>query len=141
MKIKDFENIWIEKLEKEIKSFPEDFIQNIKTKKIEMPEKDLIKGSELFGSYEISDIEGNTFFQTNNSYELKYILYANKNKPISIKIPTNENDIETVVKFHEKYLDDLLKDIELDYKKYFGNPTKLHLAINKIFSILNLRRY
>jgi len=141
MKFKDFENGWIEKLEKEIKSFPEDFIQNIKTKRIKMPGKDLIKGSELFGSYEISDIEGNTFFQTDNLYELKYILYANKEKPKNIKLPVNKNDIETVVKSYEKYLDEILKNIELEYKKYFANPSKLHSAINKIFSNLNLRRY
>jgi hypothetical protein len=141
VKIKDLENIWIEKLEKEIKSFPEDFTQNVKTKRIKMPGKDLIKGSELFGSYEIADIEGNTFFQTKNSYELKYILYANKNKPTSIKIPTNEDDIETVVKSYEKYLDELLKNINTNYKKHFANPVKLHSVINKIFSLLNLKRY
>jgi len=141
MKIKDFENIWIKKLEKEIKSFPEQFIQEIKTKRIKMPGKDLIKGSELFGSFEISDLEGKTFFQTDNLYELKYILYSNINKPPRIKVPVNKEDFKNVVKAYEKYLDELLKNIELDYKSHFSTLTKLHSTINKIFSVLNLRRY
>ena len=141
MKVKDFENNWIEKLSKEIKSFPEQFIQGIKTKRVKMPGKDLIKGSELFGTFEISDIEGNTFFQTDNLYELKYILYSNINKPPRIQVPVNKKDFEVVVKAYEKYLDELLKNIELDYKANFSTPTKLHAVINKIFSVLNLRRY
>ncbi len=141
MKIKEFEKYWIEKLENEFKSFPEVFLDNIKTKNLKMPGKDLIKGSELFGVYEISDINGETFFQTENIYKLKYILYGNRNKPERIKIPINEIDFEFVTKAYEKYLDNLLKNIETDYKKHFVNSSKLHSTISKIFSKLNLRRY
>ncbi len=141
MKIKDFEIYWIEKLEKEFKSFPELFLDNIQTKNLKMPGKDLIKGSELFGVYEISDINGETFFQTENIYKLKYILYSNRNKPSLIKIPTNEQDFELVTKAYEKYLDNLLKSIETDFNKHFSSPSKLHSTISKIFSKLNLHRY
>ncbi len=141
MNHKEFETYWVTKLNNETKHFPESFIKNIETKNMKMPGTDLLKGSYLFGKYEISDTNGNTFLQTENIFKLKYILYSNRNKPLKIKIPKKKNEIEQVVKNYEKYLDEVLKNMEQECKKKFGRSFKHKKLINKIFSLANLHRY
>ena len=57
----------IDKIENELlKKFPDDFIYGFKTELLDLPGKPLTIGSELFGQYEVVDIEGNSFIQTDD---------------------------------------------------------------------------
>ncbi len=58
MKPFEFENIWHDKLSAELlKNFPNDFIGNLNFKEVVLPEKPLIKGTEIFGMHEIIDTD------------------------------------------------------------------------------------
>jgi glycogen synthase len=89
-----------------------------------MPGKSLVLGSELFGTFEIMDVDGNVIFQAENIYKAKYILYANRTKPAEIKIPLSETDIKAVVKNYENHIDSIVKMIEEDLMKQSTNPHK-----------------
>ena len=59
MTISEFQKIWQSKIENEIlKSFPDAFIDDSDFELLDLPGKPLIKGSELFGTYEIIDTDG-----------------------------------------------------------------------------------
>lgn len=142
MNITDFENKWFQKIKDDLlKSFPEDFIETSNFEFINLPGKPLLKGSELFGTYEIIDTDGITLLSTANLFKIKYILYANRENQTKIKIITDEKDLSNTVKRYEKHLDELLKKIIHDFKSEFPNSDKLSLVSNKIFQLLNLRRY
>jgi len=142
MTISEFENTWTDKIKSEmLQSFPSDFIKRKKCKDFQMPGKPLVKGPELFGNFEIIDINGKTFIQTDNIYKLKYILYANKNIPKKILFPIDETELKLSVKHYEEHIDDLIKKVEKNYKKVFSSNKDLHSTSNKIFSFLNLSRY
>lgn len=142
MSISDFENIWVSKVTEELlKSFPDEFIKSFKNQSLELPQKPLIKGSELFGFYEIIDNEGNSILSTDNIYKLKYVLYANRNLPGSIKIPINDDEIKICVKNYENHLDEIVQKISKDHKKYFKDSEDTRKVVNKIFKILNLYRH
>ncbi|MEE9349931.1 MAG: hypothetical protein V3U80_07790 [Flavobacteriaceae bacterium] len=142
MTITEFENIWTSKIkDKLLKGFPSNFIGETNCENLKMPGKALLKGSELFGSFEISDIDGETFIQTDNIYKLKYILYSNRNKPQNVLIPTDDVELKKVVKLYEVHLDELIKIIEKNFKKEFHSLIEFHATSNKIFASLNLSRY
>ncbi len=140
MNEKDFINKWIEKTESNFKKFPEDFIINIETENYKMPGKPIALGSELFGQFEIVDLDGNLILQTDDYYFIKYILYSNRLKPISVPKPKDEANIKKVVKEYETYLDSIMKEIKGELIKWL--PTSDFLRVlNQIFSALNLQRY
>ena len=142
MKIHEFENNWIIKLEKgNLKSFPDDFLGDEKVEKFDLPKTSLIKSPELFGSFEVLDSNGNPILQSDNLDKIKYILYANRKKPARINIPTDDTEITRLVKQYEKYLDNIVKDIENDFHNYFSSSKNFLIVSNKIFSTLNLYRY
>ena len=142
MIIPKFENKWFQKItDSLLKSFPDDFIGGQHFEILTLPRKPLIKGSELFGTYEITDTDGIPLLSTNNIDKLKYILYANRGKPSEIKIITDEKDLSNTVKSYEKHLDELLKSIVHDFKTEFPSSDKLSAVSNKIFQLLNLQRY
>ena len=141
MTISEFQKIWQSKIENEIlKSFPDAFIDDSDFELLDLPGKPLIKGSELFGTYEIIDTDGEVLLTTDNVYKIKYILYANRNKPTQIKLLL-ESDLEIVVKDFEKHLDEIVKMINVDFKKHFPSSENTTSVSSKIFKLLNLYRH
>lgn len=142
MNTNEFQNIWLKKIETEIlKSFPEDFIEGFDFEIIDLPGKPLLKGTELFGNFEIIDTDGDVLLSTDNVYKIKYLLYANRNIPANTKIPTDDKDLSVAVKSFEKHLDEIVKMVNEDFKKHFPNTEGLTSVTSKIFQILNLRRH
>ena len=123
------------------KIFPDDFTNQTETEKLDIPDKTLVLGSELFGSVEILTTEGAPVLQAESIYKAKYILYANSNRGSKIIIPKNDNDIKTAVENYEKHLDWILLDIEEQLKKNLPESRNLHSLTNEIFLKLNLVRY
>ena len=142
MTITEFEFFWTSRINEELlKDFPLNFIDETICEKLQLPGKALLKGSELFGSFEITDIDGKTFIQTDNIYKLKFILYSNRNKPSNVLIPTDNTELKRVVKLYEAHLDELLKITEKKFKKEFRSLLEFHATSNRIFASLNLSRY
>lgn len=142
MNLKKFENSWTNKIKEDLlKSFPNDFIETEATKIVELPGKTLLKGSELFGAFEIIDTNGNPQMTVNSIAEMKYILYANRNLSKETAIPKNEEEILKAVKSYEGHLDNLIKKIREDYSKNFSEENKAVEVSHKIFQNLNLKRY
>ena len=141
MNLTEFENKWVQKISDELlKSFPNDFI-NDETEMLPLPGKSLLKGTELFGSHEIIDTDGETLLRTDNIDKVKYILYANRKNPTQIKLPQTEQSLNSAVKNYEKHLDEILKIIVRDFKTEFPTSQKFTSVSNKIFQLLNLHRY
>ncbi len=124
-----------------LKIFPTDFLKSEKCKELQLPCKTLVLGPELFGAYELLDVDKVTQIQASNITEAKYILYANRAKPKKIKIPVDESEVLKVVKEYEKYLDSIVRKIVEDYKSIFPNSNKSMEIANQIFSSLKLKRY
>lgn len=142
MTFSDFENKWADKLEREIlKSFPKSFLGENEYKTINLPGKPLLKGTELFGNYEIIDTDGNTIYNSDNYSKIKYLLYANRKTPTSVDIVTNETALSTIVKNYENHLDEIVKIIGEDFKENYPTSDKEISVVNKIFQLLNLQRY
>ncbi len=142
MTISEFENKWLQKIRNELlKFFPDDFIEFENFNILELPQKPLLKGSELFGSYEIIDTDGIPFISVDSTNKLKYILYSNLSKPERIKIPLDNSEITNSVKKYEKHLDEILKMIINDFKSEFPTSNKHVSVSSKIFQLLNLHRY
>ena len=138
----EFQNIWQSKIEDEVlKSFPEGFINGDDFEVIDLPGKPLLKGSELFGNFEIIDTDGDVLLSTDNIYKIKYILYANRSKPSQLKIPTNDNELVSAVKSYEKHLDEIVRMINVDFKKQFPTSDEAVKVSSKIFQLLNLHRH
>ena len=138
---KEFINKWIDKIENELlKKFPDDFIYGFKTEVFDLPGKPLTIGSELFGQYEVVDMEGNPFIQIDDYNLAKYILYSNREKPINIKKPQGKTDLTTAIKRYENLLDSIIKEMKKDHQKRF-NPERFLKVSNSVFTTLNLRRY
>ncbi len=140
MNEKDFINKWIEKIETTLQKFPDDYVNNIETENHKMPGKPITLGSELFGQFEIVDLDGNLVLQTGNYSLIKYILYANRLKPSSIVRPIDENIIAQVVKEYEAQLDSIVKEIKTEISKLLPTSDFLRVS-NQIFNSLNLKRY
>lgn len=141
MTFTEFQNIWQRKIEDEIlKSFPNDFMGEFDFELIDLPGKPLLKGSELFGNFEIIDTDGEVLLSTDNLYKIKYLLYANRNIPTETKL-VEESKLTSVVKEYEKHLDEIVKMITEDYKKKFPTSDEAASVTNKIFQLLNLHRH
>ncbi len=139
---KEFISGWTKKIgEAGIKNFPDDFITNFITEEIELPGKTLVLGQEFFGSHEILTIDGTPFLQLNSFVKAKYLIYSNRLKPKFIRIPTNESEIKSAVSDYENYLDNILKEIKVDYNTKFPDGKNSVASANEIFRILNLTRY
>jgi hypothetical protein len=123
-----------------IKIFPDDFLTSVENTTLILPSEALIMGNNFFGLYEVLTINGNSFCQTETLTKAKYIVYSGKQKKREIKIPVNEKDIEMAVKSYEKYLDDLLREIDKNYKSRFPESKDANIVGNEIFRTLNLSR-
>ena len=140
MNEKDFVNKWIMEIGTSLKNFPEDLVQNIETESHKMPGKPISLGSELFGQFEVVDLDGNLVLQTDDYNFIKYILYANRFKPTEILKPKDKTDITRVVKEYEAQLDSIVKEIKNELVKLLPTSDFLRVS-NQIFNSLNLQRY
>jgi len=136
---KDFINRWIETAEKRLPDFPSDFVEGMETERFNMPGI-VVLGSELFGHYELLDLQGNPVIQTDDYNFIKFILYANRTKPENVNKPLDTDKLSLIVKEYELQLDLLIKDIKTDLKKKLPAGDFLKIS-NQIFSALNLQRY
>jgi hypothetical protein len=142
MSEKDFIKHWVDKLtSEEIKSFPQEFINGEVCTSLALPGKALVISNEFFGSYEITTIDGEAFYLTNNYEEAKYIIYANRTKPISIMAPEEKNDFEVINNRYEDYLALFIHKINEFYQKNFSGENNFHSVINEIFRRLNIIKY
>ncbi len=139
---KEFISEWIKKISKEqTKKFPEDFANFKDYNEIELPGKTLVIGQQFFGSFEVITVNGSLVLHAESHDKAKYIVYANKEKPATIKIPSDENEIKKAVSQYEKYIDSIIKQIETDYKKKFPGIKNSAGVVNEIFRVLNFTRY
>ncbi len=139
---KEFVKYWIDKLKgKELKNFPDDFIDHNLMIEIDMPGKTLVLGPELFGTYELLDAVGESLIQTESLTKAKYILYANRTRPRKIKLPADEKQLESTVKSYERHLDSIVHEMEREYKSKFPNNKHFFEISNQVFNSLNLQRY
>lgn len=142
MTLKDFEKKWFINIKDGLlMNFPADFIDEKECDEIKMPGRSLIIGPELFGSYELLDIDGQSHFQTDSLHRAKYILYANRLKPVKILIPKSNDSIQKSVRSYEKHLDSILKEMQVDYNAIFKDPDKFLSVSKNVFNSLMLRRF
>jgi hypothetical protein len=142
LNLSEFENNWYTKVKNEIlRSFPDDFIIGSNHTFIDLPGKPLLKGTELFGNYEIIDIDGDPLLSTDSIDKIKYILYSNRELPQQIRIPQDENELTQIVREYENHLDEIIKLIRKDFTANFPESKKLTEILNKIFQLLNLQRH
>lgn len=138
---KEFGISWVAQNRAIVKNFPEDFLEDEEVKELKLPEDVLVLGPELFGEFEILNSEGNAVLKAKDMNEAKYILYSNRHKPKSIKIPVDDAAVQKAVKKYEEYLDELLSRIKNDFNELFPKSKKLMEITNYIFASLNLKRY
>jgi hypothetical protein len=140
-----FVSRWVNAITNEgIKIFPEDFGDIEKCTEIILPNKTLIIGNELFGAYEILNVDGNHLMHVDSYEKAKYIIYSSlpcREKLAKIKMPVDAKEIKSLLKRYEEYIDSILMKIQNDYKKNFTDEKNSSLLINEIFRILNLARY
>ncbi len=138
---KDFASKWTDLVKGELKNFPDDFIGKDKCEEIILPGKILFLPSPLFNCYQIIDEAGETIYSTDDHYRAKYIIYANRTKPVNLKMPVTDLRVYEVVRDYEKYLDSILKEIETDFKITFPNSKGFKRTSAQIFNSLNLIRH
>ncbi|MFH1195076.1 MAG: hypothetical protein V1720_05155 [bacterium] len=142
MNEKKFITKWINEINAGLaRKFPDDYVRAFDCEMLELPGKHLIQGSELFGKYEILDIDGNPIMQTESYLKSKYIIYSSQFNPFFIPMPKDENDIKAALKEYEKELDGLLHQIEKEYKTTFPEAKNFHEASNQIFKNTSLKRF
>jgi hypothetical protein len=123
-----------------IRNFPRDFIELKEHTELKLPGKTLLIGEEFFGKYEMHTTEGNSTLNADSYLHAKYILYANRNTPQIIHIPSNESELKSGVQKYESYLDQIIKNIEGEYKKIFPEEKNSKNVVNGVFKLLNLVR-
>lgn len=140
MNERDFISKWIQKIESNLKKFPDDLIDKIETETFNMPGKPISLGSELFGQFEVVDLDGNPIVQTDDYNFIKFVLYSNRLKPASIQKPIDAVELKSVVKQYESQLDTIVKEIKSEINKLLPTSDFLRVS-NQIFNSLNLQRY
>lgn len=141
MKKKEFVEYWKTKLISEgIKTFPDDFLDNVETFQKVIPDKTLIPGSELFGTFEVITIDGEIITQAKDYTEAKYYDYASQQRKSEMKLPVDRNRIPLIVKKYEQYIDKIITEVTKDFKKSFPD-TKETNPVTEILKALNLVRY
>lgn len=139
---KEFTAEWIEKLRAGyLKKFPDEFIGETDCQDFQLPMKNIHMGEELFGSYELIDSDGNSVLVTNSQAKAKYILYSCREKRPVIKVPSDEQELNEIVKNYEKHLDSLIRELEKQYTTTFPKQKNFFAISNNIFNSLNLKRY
>ncbi len=77
-----------------IKNFPADFISINNYSELKLPGKILLIGEEFFGKYEIITADGHSVLHANSYTQAKFILYANRNTPELLLIPSDEAELK-----------------------------------------------
>ncbi len=114
---------------------------NIEYESIELPGKVLLPGSELFGNFEINDVDGNTVLQVDSPEKMKFVLYSSKHNSQQIRLPKSESEIAAKVKEYESFITSIIKDIQTDYQSNSLDQTKLNETVTQILNFNNIRRY
>lgn len=141
MNEKDFITSWVLLLKEEkLKPFPADFTIDAQYENVSFNEKRILIGKEFFGEYELINIEGKEVLRVDSYVKAKYFVYANRNHPKVISIPTSSDAVKQMTAAYEKYLDSILKRINIDYIKKFPGMKNSAEVINRIFDHLNLLR-
>lgn len=139
---REFIQDWIERAEDEyIPGFPDVYLEGVNTTQLKLPSASMALGSEMFGSYELINTDGNVCMQVDSYVKAKYILYANRKKPKEISVPVDEDELNKIVKSYEKEIDTLLKEILTEYNSIFNSSSNSMDVSTKIFKSLNLSRY
>lgn len=142
MNEKEFVLSKVEEIKSELKIFPSDFISiEASTRLIKLPGKILMMGEELFGKFEIVTKDGESALQTEIYSTAKFVIYASRAKPLQISLPCEESLISEAVHNYEKYLDELVRKIQNDFRKNFPDSKNVHQVVNEIFLRSNLIRY
>ena len=137
----EFIKIWADKIEKELlNEFPDDYIKDVKTETFQLPGKSFSSASELFGQYEVLDVDNEVVIQTDDHILVKYLLYANRTKPLSVSVPIVKDEIETAVKEYEKLLDLIIKEIMKEINIVLPTSDQLKVS-NQVFNRIGLIRY
>jgi len=137
---KEFIQKWVDKIKAELKRFPEDFVHAEEFEEVPLPGKILFLNPPLFGSYQLTDEAGDTFYSTDDMFRAKYVYYANRVKPNSVKVPVDQLKTYETVRDYERYLDGFLKEMEKDFKQTFQKTKGFKIISSQIFSTLNLTR-
>lgn len=141
MNEKDFITSWVLLLKEEkLKPFPADFTIDAQYENVSFNKKRILIGKEFFGEYELINIEGKEVLRVDSYVKAKYFVYANRNHPTVISIPTSSDAVNQMTAAYEKYLDSILKRINIDYIKKFPGMKNSAEVINRIFDHLNLIR-
>jgi hypothetical protein len=142
MSKKEFIGKWTSKLAGGVKIFPGDFINPLHYSEIKLPGKPLLIGEELFGRHEILTTEGKPVFHTDDYLQAKFIIYANRNNPLIVHIPSSIAETKAAVSEYESYLDIIIKEIETDYKLNFPDKKSntSDAVVTEIFRIMNFVR-
>ena len=138
---KDFAAQYVEKIKRELKNFPDDFLGKDDCEELLLPGKLLFLPSPLFNCYQIIDEAGETIYSTDDQYRAKYVIYANRTKPVRLRMPKTDLRVYEIVRDYERYLDALLKEIETEFKKNFPNSKGFRRISAQIFNSLNLIRH
>ncbi|MGE5351878.1 MAG: hypothetical protein ACM3P0_07335 [Acidobacteriota bacterium] len=139
---KEFTSEWVSRLQGGLlKKFPEDFLNSLQCEERTIPSINLVMGEELFGQYEILDSRGNSVLMAESLPEAKYIIYGNRMKPESLKIPRDEARIKETVKAYEKHLDNIIRQMDSEFKKKLPQSKNFVVVSNDVFNLLNLKRF
>lgn len=142
MNDKLFVEYWINKIQSSgIKYFPFDFIDQTRLDIIPIPVKTLVIGQEFFGQYEIIATDGESVYHASNYDEAKFFVYSSKEREGKAYLPKDKIIIKSIVDDYNKYLDELINQINKDYKKNFQDVKNIYAVSNEIFKKLNLIRY
>jgi hypothetical protein len=137
---KDFIQKWVDKIKLELKKFPDDFVHGENFETVSLPVKILFLNPPLFGSYQLTDEVGDTHYSTDDMFRAKYIYYANRTRPASVKVPIDQLHTYETVRDYERYLDGFLKEMEKDFKQIFQKTKGFKIISAQVFSTLNLTR-
>ena len=127
-------------LKRGIKVFPTDFVESTLVEVLDIPQKTLILGEQLFGSFEIITTDGSQVLLTDNMMKGKFIVYASCNANGLIEIPQEKRMLEDAVDNYENYIDSILIDIQKEFKTAFPESENNLDVLNEVFKKLNLIR-
>lgn len=142
MNEKDFILNKVEEIKSELKKFPSDFISiEASARQIKLPGKILMIGEELFGKFEIVTNDGESVFHAENYSAAKFVIYASRAKSLQVEFPEDDKITSEAVHNYEKYLDEIVRKIQSEFKKDFPDSKNAHQVVNEIFLRSNLIRY
>ncbi len=141
MNDKEFINEQVERLRRELKNFPDDFMKKCTIRKETFPGKRLLLGEEFFGAYEIITADGAQVYSAKSFLEAKFIVYSGRTNPKILEIPVEENDLREIVLKYEQYIDGVIRTIDDAYKTKFPGSKSSMQAVAEIFKLLGVVRF